>query len=133
MFYLNDVKNLFQIETSIVKLKNTRINNIVLLKENNQSEDSSIKISSTFLLNTFAIFNASTVEGTYLLASIAFMVCLVTETFLANSSCVIFFIALSILILFFTCVFLFYIFATCYTLDTHSRLVKGSSNGYFIS
>ena len=49
----------------------------------------------------FAIFNAKTVEGTYLFASIAFIVCLLTDTLFARSSCVSPLMARSTLILFF--------------------------------
>ncbi len=66
-----------------------------------QSPFSNINISSTVLLKTFAIFNANTVDGTYLFASIALIVCLLTETLFARSSCVRLLMALSTLILFF--------------------------------
>lgn len=66
-----------------------------------QSVCSSMKMSSTGLPNSRAIFSANTVEGTYLFASMALMVCLLTDTLLARSSCVNPFMALCTLILFF--------------------------------
>ena len=65
-----------------------------------QSPSSRKKMSSTGLLNTRAIFKASTVDGTYLFASIALMVWRLTEIRLANSSWVRLWIARSTLILF---------------------------------
>lgn len=66
-----------------------------------QSFLSKIKMVSTGLPKTFAIFKANIVEGTYLPASIELMVCLETPILLARSSCVIFFIARSTRRLFF--------------------------------
>lgn len=54
----------------------------------NQSFASNKKISSTLALKTFASFNASTVEGIYLPASIAFIVCRDTPIRSASSACV---------------------------------------------
>ena len=53
------------------------------------------------LPNNRAIFNASTVEGVYLLLSIEFIVCRDTPTCSASSACVMFFTARSMRILFF--------------------------------
>lgn len=65
-----------------------------------QSLSSRKKISSTGLEKTLAILSARTVDGTYLLASMALMVWRLTEMRLARSSCVRLRIARSTLILF---------------------------------
>jgi len=66
-----------------------------------QSVSSNKKSSSTFFLKSLAILSASTVDGTYLLLSMALMVCRDTPIFSAKSCCVIFKIALSTLMVFF--------------------------------
>ena len=66
-----------------------------------QSLSSNWKMSSVLFLNTLAIFNASSVDGTNLPASIAFIVCLLTPTASANCCCEMRTMARSTLILFF--------------------------------
>ena len=66
-----------------------------------QSLSSNWKMSSVLFLNTLAIFNASSVDGTNFPDSIALIVCLLTPTASANCCCEMRTMARSTLILFF--------------------------------